>query len=235
MSRSPFDALVDAYDAARPAYPEALYDALEPLAGRHVVDVGAGTGIATRAMQARGARVTAVDLGEEMLRRLSQRSRTPALTADAHRLPLRDATADLVTYAQAFHWLRPAEALAEASRVLRPDGRIAVWWNDVDAGDQAWWQAQQLRLEAANPAYHRDYRRIDDPLPGAQYHEIRWVRDIALDDYLVWLHSKSYVAALGPAEPDFLAAERASLGQAFPSGVVREPFRTRLWVAPRPR
>lgn len=63
-----FDAAAAEYDAARPSYPDELYAELEartgPLAGRLVLDCGAGTGIASRQLAARGARVVSLDLGE---------------------------------------------------------------------------------------------------------------------------------------------------------------------------
>jgi len=244
VTRSAFDPLVDAYDAGRPVYPEQLSDDLErlarPLRGADVVEVGAGTGIATRALEGRGARVVALDLGAAMLARLRQRSpRTPVAVADAHALPVRDAGADLVCYAQAWHWVRVPEAVAEVRRVLRPGGALATWWNDVNADDQPWWQAQQERLEALSPGYSRGYRRRDwsaelAGVPGlgrAAVAASDWVRQLSLEDYETWLRSKSYVAALGDRLEDFLAAERSSLATAFPDGVVREPFRTVLVVA----
>lgn len=244
MSRSPFDPLVEAYDAGRPSYPDGLYDDLErltrPLRRADIVEVGAGTGIATRALEARGARVLALDLGAGMLRRLRERSpRTPAAVADAHALPVADASADIVCYAQAWHWVRVPEAVAEVRRALRPGGALATWWNDVSADGQPWWQAQQERLEAWSPGYSRSYRRRDwagelAGVPGlapAAVTTSDWVRELPLADYETWLRSKSYVAALGDRLAEFLAAERASLGTAFPDGVVREPFQTVLVVA----
>jgi SAM-dependent methyltransferase len=244
VDRSPFDALVDSYDAGRPSYPDELYDDLErltrPLRGADVVEVGAGTGIATRALEGRGARVVALDLGAAMLARLRQRSpRTPVAVADAHALPVRDGAADLVCFAQAWHWVRVAAAVAEVRRVLRPGGALATWWNDVSAADEPWWQAQQQRLEAWSPGYSRDYRRRDwsaelGGVPGLRPAAVAtcdWVRSLSLADYETWLRSKSYVAALGERLEEFLAAERSSLATAFPDGVVREPFRTVLVVA----
>jgi SAM-dependent methyltransferase len=243
VSRSPFDALVDCYDAARPAYPDGLYGALPPLAGAVVADVGAGTGIATRGLLARGADVTAFDLGAGMLARLlANGSPGPgrlrgAAVADAHRLPLRDASVDLVTYAQAFHWVRPADAVPEARRVLRPGGALAVWWNDSDARGERWWQVQQDLLETLNDDYGRDYREHD---PAADLGlafgtvdvvTVPWVRRLDVETYLTFLASKSYVAALGERLPAFLGAQRALLAETFPDGTVVEPFVTRLWLA----
>lgn len=246
MNRSPFDPIVDAYDAARPDYPAAAYDELQrlagPLAGATVAEAGAGTGIATRALVEQGAYVLAVDIGEQMLRRLRERSPSaPAALADGHALPLPAGSVDMVLYAQAWHWMRVPDAAAEAVRVLRPGGALALLFNDVAAAGEPWWQAQQDRLEAANPAYRRDYRCRDwaaelGGLPGlapAAVAEVSWVRPLPVQDYLTWLRSKSYVAALGDRLEDFLAAERASLLGVFPAGVVREPFRTHVVVARR--
>ena len=64
-----FDHVVDPYDRARPGYPPGVFDELEPLEGRRVLDAGAGTGIATRALAARGAEVVALDVGVQLLTR----------------------------------------------------------------------------------------------------------------------------------------------------------------------
>ncbi|HVF05160.1 MAG TPA: methyltransferase domain-containing protein [Frankiaceae bacterium] len=242
-SRSPFDALVDSYDAARPSYPGGLYAALPPLAGRRVADVGAGTGIATRGLLAHGADVLAFDIGAQLLARLrANGSPGPgrllgAAVADAHALPLPDAGVDLVTYAQVFHWVRHDAAAAEARRVLRPGGALAVWWNDSAAQAEGWWRAQQQMLEVANRSYARDYRVQDvaadlrTAFADVRAVEVPWERRLDLDTYLVYLRSKSYVAALGDALGDFLDAQRALLAESFPDGVVVEPFVTRLWLA----
>jgi SAM-dependent methyltransferase len=243
-SPTAFDGLVDDYDRARPSYPDELYDALPPLAGADVVELGAGTGIATRALLARGARVVATDLGPKVLRHNVMRSpRLRALVARAEELPLRAGAADLVCGAQMWHWVDVRRAATEVVRVLRPGGVLAVWWNEVEADGLPWWDAQQTRLEAANPRYTRDYRAQDygaglrrtalfasvsDPV------RVRWSRELDLTTYLAWLRSKSYVDAIPrPAYDEFLDAERASLRAAFPSGAIVEPFVTTLWLARR--
>ncbi len=244
-ARSLFDPLVDAYDAARPSYPHRLFVDLEWLAGRElagadIIEVGAGTGIATRALLDRGARVIPVDHSPGMLGRL--RERTPglgAVRADGEALPFADAVADFVCYAQAWHWVQVPVAAAEAARVLRPGGALAVWWNDVDGADLRWWERQQQRLEAMSPGYQRDHRLrpwADELRWTGLFAEVvtvsgRWSRTLAVEAYELWLRSKSYVQATGDRLEDFLAAERRSLLKAFPDGMITEPFHTVLVVA----
>ncbi|SNQ50053.1 Methylase involved in ubiquinone/menaquinone biosynthesis [Frankia canadensis] len=243
-----FDPLADAYAAARPGYPEHVLTDIErilgrPLAGADVVDVGAGTGIATRLLRDRGARVVAVEPGTAMLARLLERTPDlPALRGDGEALPFRDSVADLITYAQAWHWVDVPVAAAQAARVLRPGGALAVWWNDVDAPDARWWQRQQERLERMSPGYRRDYRRrpfADELRWTGHFDEVvtltgRWARRIGIDDYLIWQRSRSYVAAIGDRLDDFLDAERRTVLRAFPDGIVVEPFRTLLVIARTP-
>jgi SAM-dependent methyltransferase len=248
-ARSIFDPLVDFYDAARPTYPDRLFADLErltgPLAGAAVVDVGAGTGIATRQLVARGADVIAVELGEAMARRLA--ARTPGVFAvvrgDGEALPIASGVADLVCYAQAWHWMDVPVAAAEAARVLAPGGSLAVWWNEVDAPEARWWRSQQARLEAMSPGYDRGYRArpwADELRWTGRFADVvtltgRWERVVDVETYLTLLRSKSYVAAIGDRLGDFLASERDSLLHAFPAGEVVEPFRTVLVVARLPR
>ncbi|MCL9759893.1 class I SAM-dependent methyltransferase [Frankia sp. AiPa1] len=240
-----FDALADAYAATRPGYPEQILVDIERILGRSlfgadVVDVGAGTGIATRLLLRRGARVVPVEPGPDMLARLlDDTPGLPAVRGDGEALPLRTGVADLICYAQAWHWVDVPVAAAEAARVLRGGGALAVWWNDVDAQQARWWQRQQDRLERMSPGYQRGYRTrpyADELRWTGHFEEVvtlsgRWERRIGLADYLTWQRSKSYVAAIGDRLEDYLAAERDSILRAFPDGVVVEPFRTLLVIA----
>jgi SAM-dependent methyltransferase len=235
-----FDPLVDAYDAARPSYPADLYDAIDrlagPLDGARVVEIGAGTGIATRGLRERGANVLAVDIGPGMLRRLRERTPgQPAVVARGEQLPVRDGVVDIVCAAQAWHWVHPEHGPEEAKRVLRPGGAIAVWWNNVRAAGERWYEQQQQRLEQMSPGYTRDYREPPtEPFApyfsSVQVFRTRWSRTTGIDEYLTWHSSKSYVAAIGERLPEFLAAERASMLESFPEGVITEPFEVRLIV-----
>jgi SAM-dependent methyltransferase len=125
------------YEKGRPDYPPGavgwLVDALRINNSSTVVDLAAGTGKLTRLLVSTGARVIAVEPVAGMREVLS--SVVPAaevLEGTAEQMPLPDSSAGAVTVAQAFHWFRGAEALAEIHRVLVPQGRLGLIWNRRD-------------------------------------------------------------------------------------------------------
>ena len=128
----------DAYDRARPSYPEAAVAWLLEGARRtpgttDVLELGAGTGKLTEQLAARGCSVTATDPSEAMLSRLTRRApRARALAGTAEQIPVRPRSVDLVVAAQAFHWFDTDRTLHEVARVLRPGGRLAFLWNSRD-------------------------------------------------------------------------------------------------------
>ena len=234
-----FEALVDDYDAGRPTYPAALYEALPPLAGARLLELGAGTGLQTPGLLERGARVVSTDRGPYMLARLhAKHPAVPVAVARAEQLPFADAAFDGVCGAQMWHWVDVPAAAVEVRRVLRPGGWLAVWWNDVAARGEPWYEAQQARLEAAGTGYRRTYRDRDHAaelrahFPAVEQWTGAWTRELDWPAYERWLRSKSYVAAL-PDREGFVAAERASLAQAFPDGRIVEPFEVTLVLARR--
>ncbi len=133
-----FAAVADAYERSRPGYPGAAVRWLVGEQPLDVVDLGAGTGKLTRSLVDLGHRVTAIEPLPEMIAHL--RAAVPEATAvegGAEAIPLADASADVVTVGQAFHWFDQEAALREIARVLRPGGRIALVWN-VREESEAW-------------------------------------------------------------------------------------------------
>jgi SAM-dependent methyltransferase len=235
-SPTAFEELVDHYDAARPTYPSSLYDALPDLAG-DVLELGAGTGIATRELEKRTGSLISTDLGPKMLTRLHERSPdVPVVVCRAEALPFSDDSFDVVCGSQMWHWVDVPVAAPEVVRVLRPGGVLALWWNEVAGDGLPWWDAQQDRLEAGNPRYRRTYRTRDyrDELrpyfSSVEETSTTWERTLDWPTYERWLRSKSYVQAMDDVEA-FVAAERDSLAAAFPDGRIVEPFTVSLWIA----
>jgi SAM-dependent methyltransferase len=236
-----FDSVVGEYDQARPGYPDGVFDALEPLTGRCVLEGGAGTGIATRALRQRGASVIPFDVGVEMLRRAtSYTADLCSVVADGASLPFRDGCADLVCFAQSWHWLDPRSRCHEAARVLRPGGRWAGWWSHARADGEAWFDASWDAIEAACPGTHRSQRDIDwgDGVTQSRLFTVServvvpWIRREPVDRWLIDTRSHSFVAALAPDDRDRLLGVFAHLtADAFPDGEMRVPYETWLWTA----
>jgi SAM-dependent methyltransferase len=227
-----FDAVAGDYEAARPSYPDGVYDALPPLADALVVEGGAGTGIATRQLRARGARVVATDIGAAMLGRADGMR----VLMDGAHAAIRDGCADLVCFAQCWHWLDPDRRSAEAARVLRDGGTWAGWWNHMRADGEPWFEAffDLLEAECGARREHRDtdwgasldQARFAPPM----FTSVPWVREISIEQFLVNERSMSYVG-LTPDGERVLGAIEAILRDAFGDGPVRCRYETWLWQA----
>jgi SAM-dependent methyltransferase len=110
----------------------AVLDRLLPVSGLDVVDIGCGGGVLVRALSARGARVTGVEISESQLAaaiRDDNGSGARYVVGLAQRLPVPDQAADVVVFMRTLHHVPPAEmlsALGEARRVLRPGGTVYI-------------------------------------------------------------------------------------------------------------
>ena len=78
-------------------------------------------------------------------------------TAEA--IPLPDASVDVVTVAQAFHWFDAPAALAEIARVLAPGGGLAILWNERD--ESTAWVAEMSRLIRWHERTVSRYQHVD--------------------------------------------------------------------------
>jgi SAM-dependent methyltransferase len=159
------------YDRARPSYPAALVDRIieaSPGTGApRILDVGCGTGISARLFQAAGCPVLGVDPDARMAA-LARNSGLDVEVAKFEEWQAGGRTFDAVIAAQAWHWVDPVAGAAKAAAVLRPGGRLAVFWN-------AFQPPAELRA-----AFGAVYRRAlpDSPVGGF------WSRP-AVDAYLV--------------------------------------------------
>jgi SAM-dependent methyltransferase len=119
---------------------EAVFDRLAFGPGTKLLDVGCGSGVAAALAVERGARVSGVDATPELLK--IARERVPAgefQQGDMEQLPYLDDTFDVVTGFNAFQYAaNPSDALAEARRVTRPEGSVAVaTWGRAEYVDMA--------------------------------------------------------------------------------------------------
>ncbi len=141
-----------AYDSTRGASPSVLVPLRRALAGapgRTLADIGGGTGNYALALAGEGWQPTVVDRSAQMLVQAGAKG-LETVRANAARLPFADASFDAAMLVSMLHHVdEPARALAEAKRVLRPGGRLAVmvftrediadaWCLDYFPGSRPW-------------------------------------------------------------------------------------------------
>ena len=133
-----FSDRVENYIKYRPGYPPQILSLLQSHANLNsnsvVADIGSGTGISTEFLLAIGCKVLAVEPNLEMRsaaeRLLSHQPNFMSINGIASATTLDDASVDLIVAAQAFHWFNQTETRAEFSRILKPQGQIALIWNE---------------------------------------------------------------------------------------------------------
>jgi ubiquinone/menaquinone biosynthesis C-methylase UbiE len=132
-----FSKRVDNYVKYRPSYPEAVLTFFREQFGltqdRTIADVGAGTGIFAELLLKNGYRVTCVEPNDAMREAsVGQLSHYPGFSSvkgQGEATGLAAQSVDLITVAQAFHWMEPTVTKKEFLRVLKPGGHIALIWN----------------------------------------------------------------------------------------------------------
>ncbi len=119
------------YHASRPPYPEAVWQALRQRAGLRpgidILEIGAGTGLATRhLLDHKPARLVAIEPDTRMSALLDPSVEVVSASFEDADI---EGPFDLVASATAFHWLDAVPALQRIRSLLRADGAVALWWN----------------------------------------------------------------------------------------------------------
>jgi SAM-dependent methyltransferase len=130
-----FGADPETYDRARPGHAERVYEILVERCGlgpgTSVLEVGPGTGQATRRLLELGADpLVAIEPNPELARYLADKlgSRADIRVTALEDADLPESSFDLAAAASSFHWIDQEEGLVTLSRALRPGGWIALWW-----------------------------------------------------------------------------------------------------------
>ncbi|KZT67756.1 S-adenosyl-L-methionine-dependent methyltransferase [Daedalea quercina L-15889] len=219
------------YDRARPSYQPAaishIRDAIVNPPPLNIVEIGAGTGIFTRALLAHPAfsssiqSLDAVEPSAGMREVFVSSVQDPRATVSEGTFDTTgaaDASADAIIVAQAFHWCPDYDKAAqEFARVLKPGGVVALIWNLEDR-DGAGWVAQlrdrierhengtpQFRLNLwralfSTPSYTSSFQPHEEQT--WKYH-LSGTRDIVVNRAL----SKSYITVLPPDEKEKVVAD----------------------------
>ena len=134
-----FGSVAAAYERFRPGYPDELVDEVLTYAGRPVrtaLEIGAGTGKATRVFAGRGIAVTATDPDAAMLGELRKHVPASVRTVQSgfEDLPL-TSTYDLVLAATSLHWTEPAGRWSRVAALLEPGGTFASFGGQLHLAD----------------------------------------------------------------------------------------------------
>jgi len=244
-----FGAAAERYDRSRPTYPAALIDRILGPTPQdlEVLDVGCGTGIAARLFAARGARV----LGVEADRRMADLARRRGTEVEVARFEDWDPagrTFDRVTAGQAWHWVDPIVGTAKAAEVLKPGGRLCLFWNigrpseaiaakldEVYArlapGAESYSVLTGYSTEDGYQAVRKAIREHPD-LTGPEDERFSWSRSYATEQWLDQLPTHSDHATMEPEQLEELLAAVGAVIEAA-GGSFEMDYSTLLLVSTR--
>lgn len=150
------------YARHRAGFPESFFDRIANygigLADQALVDLGTGTGTLARGFARRGCSVIGIDPAVNMLEQAKQLSAAEGVTADyrtgtAEATGLPDASVDVVTAGQCWHWFDGDAAARECYRILKPQGKLVIAHFDWIALAGNVVEATELLIQAHNPAW----------------------------------------------------------------------------------
>ncbi len=231
-----FSGRANDYAAARPPYPDAaldvLFDGLGDSGEVTVADLGAGTGISSRQLAARGALVLAIEPNQAMREAAEAHPRVEWIAASAEHTGLAEASVDLAAAFQAFHWFDQPQALDEMVRILRPGGRAALVYNERDESDPFTAAYGDVVRKYATDDTER--RRADGIEVFLAFHawvakhrvEVRNEYALDVEGVLARARSTSYLPKAGPVADDLHRDIRSLVARFARDGHVVMAMRT---------
>ena len=165
-----FSSRVENYVKYRPGYPAGVITTLagecELTATSVVADIGSGTGILSAVFLKNGNRVLGVEPNREMRQAgeqlLGKYSGFTSVNGTAEATTLADSSVDFVTAGQAFHWFDRERARKEFARILKPNGWVALIWNERLTDTSPFLRAYEGLLQQYGTDYVAvDHRNVD--------------------------------------------------------------------------
>jgi SAM-dependent methyltransferase len=227
-----FGAIAADYDRLRPPPAVDAVTWLVPERCHVAVDLGAGTGLLSRALAQTVPRVVAVEPDPRMAAVL--RARSPGVEVvqgKGEQLPVRDGSADAVFVSSAWQWMDPERAAAEVRRVLRPGGRLGMIWTGPDR-HEGWLDGTDC---APRSGRGHEIRLPEEGFEDADTAVFAYRRPMAISDIVAMLATYSFVITASPRDRQtLLASARARIEQRFGGAQsIDVPVRSRCWRARR--
>lgn len=193
MAIGDFTDQAEAYHRSRPTYPAAMLDDLQARLslgpGDAVADIGAGTGILTGLLAARGYAVSAIEPNAAMRAHATADDRVDWIDGTFEATGLADASQDWCVAAQAFHWADPPRALPELARVLKAGRALTVLFNDRDHTQSELMTNVWGVIRRVVPEFDEAYRDRD------------WGHELCAGGFFgdVWYHEVPHVVVMSRA------------------------------------
>jgi SAM-dependent methyltransferase len=242
-----FSDRVENYVKHRPGYPGEVIDTLRAASGLTpasvVADIGSGTGILTRLFLEKGNEVFAVEPNEAM-RAAAEHAlgawpgfQSRGGTAEATGLPPQGV--DFIVAGQAFHWFDQGAARVEFARILKPDGWVALVWNERQTASSPFLREYEAFLREHGTDYQEvNHMRIDESVLAAFYAPGPFQRytffnrqEFDLDGLRGRLLSSSYIPQEGtPGYGPMMAALDVLFSRHAREGKVGIDYDTHLYV-----
>ena len=184
-----FTGRVGVYARYRPGYPAELIRFLKRegilMEGSVVADIGSGTGKFTEMLLEEGNLVYGVEPNDEMRAQaessLSKFTNFRSVKGTSENTTMKQASVDLVTAAQSFHWFRLEETRTEWMRILRPPGRVAIIWNERYPAADVFME----EYDSIVRGFAKDYDRIKGLVPGEEtIKEFLGVQDLGRVEFI---------------------------------------------------
>jgi SAM-dependent methyltransferase len=216
-----FGEVADDYDRIRPGYPDQLIDDVLAAAGPGpVLEVGAGTGIATVAFAARGADLTCLEPDPRMASVLRAKLPSVPIVVSGFEEWTPDRPYRALISAQAWHWVDEASRNDLAWQALAPGGLFAPFWNgfltidpdlhvalrEVDERHGVTGESSHHHLSRDFPAlgtFDQEWSFLGlrtEKFPERNHHRYHSQRTYSTADYRTHLHSLSMYRILDPAD-----------------------------------
>ena len=238
-----FSNRVDNYAKYRPSYPQAIIVFLQRFIGLQkewtIADIGSGTGIFSELLLKNGYKVWGVEPNKEMReeaeKTLAQYKKFTSTNGKAEQTFLRSNSINLITVAQAFHWIDRTVAKEEFRRILHPGGFIVLLWNVRLTHTPFLKEFEDLKIKygtdykASRMLKEKEIEAFFHPGPVTQekFYHTQIVEFLALKGQLL---SSSYIPLEGQKHKQMILELENIFNQYNENGFVKIEYETRLYV-----
>ncbi|MDD2804139.1 MAG: class I SAM-dependent methyltransferase [Elusimicrobiales bacterium] len=250
--KTSFNSVADLYDTHRPGYPAEMIEETIRFSGipqsGSILEIGCGTGQATKPFAERGYALTCLDPGPDTAAKARQKfSQCPAVTVITATfedwLPPQGQYYDLVIAATSFHWVAPCVRFTKSAQVLRPGGTLALLYNSHVSKDSGFFLDAQAIYDRIVPGLRAKKTKPSEPAPAEAGMELfekpvlkhyEWEKQFSAKDYVSHLATFSDHISLPEAQREDLFRELAALINGKYDGKVSKSYKSELVLYAKP-